>query len=105
MAKFKVGDKVRLIKGGGRFPLRGFENEKVYMVTSELKEQSHGYETYQILGFCSDFGYAKPEQLELVTPKYTKKQRIEALESQVEKQAEQIAELQSTIEKLREALA
>ena len=88
MANFKVGDKFRLISGGGEFPLNGAENGEIYTVISDLDHHHGGY-TYKTYKFYyndnENTAYARPEQMELVSQKPTKNQRISALESEVEK--------------------
>lgn len=61
---FQKGDKVRLISGGGDFPLRGFKNGETYEVVRNYCERSNGRHI-QVLGDI--YGYALPEQLEKVT--------------------------------------
>ena len=109
MTNFKIGDKVRIldvdsIKFGNEYWSNGDITEVIGF--------SAGDADYPILkriktDHSSWYNHITPDEyqyVEVVIEKQTKKQRIEALESQVEKQAEQIAILQYTIEKLREAL-
>lgn len=98
MTKFKVGDKVRAI---GESHGWGCVNRGDVGVVKKISQLSNEC--------LVDFPMQSPwtasfDVLELVE-RPTKKQRIEALEQTVEKQAEQIDELQSTIAKLRKALS
>ncbi|WP_139264008.1 hypothetical protein [Bacillus licheniformis] len=65
-AKFKKGAKVRLRSGGGETPLYGFENGKIYPVVD--KDYTHGCVEKKIQIECDwYYGYATPDQLELLT--------------------------------------
>jgi transcription antitermination factor NusG len=66
-ANFAEGDKVRLISGGGEYPLSGYENGKIYTVKSPKcrHDKTFGY-MVQLTGGSSAHGYAKPKQLEKV---------------------------------------
>ncbi|MCY8754790.1 hypothetical protein [Bacillus haynesii] len=65
-AKFKEGAKVRLKSGGGETPLYGFENGKVYTVVDN--DYTHGCVEKKIQIECDwYFGYATPDQLEIVS--------------------------------------
>jgi hypothetical protein len=67
-ANFVEGDKVRLISGGGEYPLSGYENGKIYTVKSPKCHhgKTFGY-MVQLTGGSAAHGYAKPKQLEKVT--------------------------------------
>jgi hypothetical protein len=67
-ANFAEGDKVRLISGGGEYPLSGYENGKIYTVKSPKCHhgKAFGY-MVQLTGGSAAHGYAKPKQLEKVT--------------------------------------
>jgi transcription antitermination factor NusG len=67
-ANFAEGDKVRLISGGGEYPLSGYENGKIYTVKSPKHHhgKTFGY-MVQLTGGSAAHGYAKPKQLEKVT--------------------------------------
>jgi hypothetical protein len=67
-ANFAEGDKVRLISGGGEYPLSGYENGKIYTVKSPKYHhgKTFGY-MVQLTGGSAAHGYAKPKQLEKVT--------------------------------------
>ncbi|MCR8983413.1 hypothetical protein, partial [Brevibacillus laterosporus] len=60
--QFKPGDKVRLVNGGGKLPLHGFENGGIYTVG--LREDDA---IVTIKRQDGKKGYAKPDQLEKVT--------------------------------------
>ncbi|MCI4129426.1 hypothetical protein [Bacillus haynesii] len=65
-AKFKKGAKVRLKSGGGETPLYGFENGKIYNVVDN--DYTHGCVEKKIQIECDCyFGYATPDQLELLS--------------------------------------
>lgn len=98
MAKFKVGDKVRAINASHGWGDVNRGDIGVVEKISQLGDKCW-------VDFPAQSSWtASFDVLELVE-KPTKKQRIEALERTVEKQAEQISELQSTISKLREVLS
>jgi hypothetical protein len=62
----KVGDEVRLLEGGGMFPLNGYENGEIYeVVDTDPKHPVEGVIKIYNPDF-HDYGYAKPEQLEVV---------------------------------------
>jgi transcription antitermination factor NusG len=64
---FKVGTKVRLIDGGDRFPLLGFESGEVYAVKTQKHKRLDDYgNTVRITDNNGRYGYAKPSQLEIV---------------------------------------
>ena len=65
-AKFKEGAKVRLLSGGGPYPLRGFENGKIYEVGYNNFDHPEG-KRIRIVGDAERFGYATPDQLEILT--------------------------------------
>lgn len=64
-AVLNVGDKVKLLDGGGRWPLYGFDNGKIYEV-SDLNP-GHMEGVVQLRDY--QYGYAFPEQLEKVEEK------------------------------------
>ncbi|WP_390184073.1 hypothetical protein [Bacillus amyloliquefaciens] len=65
-AKFKRGAKVRLLSGGGPYPLRGFENGKIYEVGYNNFDHPEG-KRIRIVGDAERFGYATPDQLEILS--------------------------------------
>jgi hypothetical protein len=67
-SKFKKGDKVRLVSGGGEYPLLGFYNGKVYEVDDNDCEHSEGPfgKLIRIVDKDGGPGYARPDQLERV---------------------------------------
>lgn len=84
MTKFKVGDKVRLLNGGGYYPLHGFKNGEVYKVAGKTSDTFSEDTRKRIKIKVNDYkGYALPENLELIESKPTKNQRIAALEKEV----------------------
>ncbi len=73
-ALFEDGAKVRLISGGGGYPLSGFEDGGIYEVESGGRSRGHWGEhcpdeVVRIVGGGVYQGFAKPEQLELVEAK------------------------------------
>ncbi|MBU8739758.1 hypothetical protein KM894_12120 [Bacillus licheniformis] len=65
-AKFKKGAKVRLKSGGGEKPLYGFENGKAYTVVDN--DYPHSRTEKKIQLECAwYYGFATPDQLELLT--------------------------------------
>lgn len=59
--EIKVGDKVRLLQGGGKFPLNGYENGGIYTV------QGVDYEgDFELSGGEVPQGYARPSSVELI---------------------------------------
>ncbi|MEK3813096.1 hypothetical protein [Bacillus sp. FSL R7-0685] len=68
-AKFKEGAKVRLLSGGGNYPLNGFENGKVYEVSdSNFDHKTRGKGIRIEGGDCFDrSGFAMPDQLEILS--------------------------------------
>ncbi|NRF01210.1 hypothetical protein HRF55_10440 [Bacillus subtilis] len=62
-AKFKEGDKVRLKSGGGKFPLNGYENGKVY----EVGYVCFPRDSIRIIGGNACQGFATPDQLEILS--------------------------------------
>ncbi|WP_204082517.1 hypothetical protein [Bacillus amyloliquefaciens] len=68
-AKFKEGDKVRLVSGGGAYPLNGFENGKVYEVSdNNFDHPSRGTLIRIEGGEClRGSGCATPDQLEILS--------------------------------------
>ncbi|WP_439197289.1 hypothetical protein [Bacillus velezensis] len=65
-AKFKEGAKVRLLSGGGEYPLNGFENGKIYEVLYNNFNHPKG-KRIRIADSTERFGYATPDQLEILT--------------------------------------
>lgn len=67
--QFAKGDKVRLINGGGEFPLLGFTNGEVYEVKTPKYDDHSCAPVVQITGGKSGrgIGYAKADQLEKVS--------------------------------------
>lgn len=61
--QFTVGDKVRLISGGGAFPLNGYDNGSVYEIADTNYAHDKGTRI-KIVGGRVTSGYATPEQLE-----------------------------------------
>src|SRR5690606_29610819 len=63
---FGKGDKVRLLSGGGRYPLNSFKDGKTYTVDNPHYEHGDGpkIEIRLESGFP---GYADPDQIEKVT--------------------------------------
>ncbi|MCY9132818.1 hypothetical protein MOF07_19480 [Bacillus spizizenii] len=62
-AKFKEGAKVRLLSGGGEFPLNGYENGKVY----EVGYVCFPRDRIRIIGGNACQGFATPDQLEILS--------------------------------------
>ncbi|WP_207119817.1 hypothetical protein [Bacillus velezensis] len=65
-AKFKEGAKVRLLSGGGDYPLSGFENDKIYEVLYNNFNHPKG-KRIRIADSTEGFGYATPDQLEILS--------------------------------------
>jgi hypothetical protein len=66
-SQFAKGEKVRLISGGGKYPLNGYVNGEIYEVDTPLYD-SHRYgPVVKIVGGSIPVGYAKPEQLAKLT--------------------------------------
>ncbi len=63
--KFEVGEKVRLISGGGRESLHGYETDGIYTVVEPVSSFGNG--KVVITGGVQSVGYAKPDQLEKVS--------------------------------------
>ncbi|MGG0793134.1 hypothetical protein ABE137_03780 [Brevibacillus laterosporus] len=70
--QFKPGDKVRLVSGGGRFPLLGFVNGGIYTVIQNKVMGDDGEYRASIQDQDGLEGYAKPDQLEKVTDEEAK---------------------------------
>lgn len=68
-AKFKKGAKVRLLSGAGDFPLKGFENGKIYEVSdNNFDHPSRGKRIRIEGGDClRGSGCATPDQLEILS--------------------------------------
>lgn len=67
-AKFKKGDKVRLLSGGGAYPLNGFENGKIYEVFDNNFDHKRGKRIRIEGGDClGGFGFSTPDQLEILS--------------------------------------
>ncbi|WPS88804.1 hypothetical protein SMD22_07585 [Brevibacillus halotolerans] len=65
--QFEPGDKVRLVSGGGAFPLYGFENDGIYTVAQNRVRTDAGESRVSIQDQDGLEGYAKPDQLEKLT--------------------------------------
>ncbi|MEC1707402.1 hypothetical protein P9E09_07010 [Bacillus mojavensis] len=63
-AKFKEGAKVRLLSGGGEFPLNGFKKGGVYEVEGRSRLDLN---LIRIVGGDAPQGYATPDQLEIIS--------------------------------------
>ncbi|MEG7333277.1 hypothetical protein [Bacillus sp. 0102A] len=80
-AKFKKGAKVRLLSGGGENPLNGFENGKIYEVTDNNFDHTRGKRIRLDGGDClGGFGFATPDQLEILSEEEAAKLEREAAE-------------------------
>ncbi|WP_342493967.1 hypothetical protein [Bacillus sp. FSL R5-0447] len=69
-AKFKKGAKVRLVSGAGDFPLKGFENGKIYEVSDNNFDHPSRGTLIRIEGGAIPFngsGCATPDQLEILS--------------------------------------
>ncbi|AHM66907.1 hypothetical protein PPSQR21_032680 [Paenibacillus polymyxa SQR-21] len=66
-SQFAKGEKVRLISGGGEYPLNGYDNGEIYEVDTPLYEPHDHGAVIQIVGGDIPYGYAKPEQLAKLT--------------------------------------
>ncbi|MEC2215082.1 hypothetical protein [Bacillus velezensis] len=69
-AKFKKGAKVRLLSGAGDYPLKGFENGKIYEVSDNNFDHPRRGKRIRIEGGAIPFngsGCATPDQLEILT--------------------------------------
>lgn len=66
-SQFEKGEKVRLISGGGKYPLNGYDNGKIYEVDTPLYVSHDCGHVIQIVGGDVPYGYAKPEQLAKLT--------------------------------------
>ncbi|MED3230360.1 hypothetical protein [Bacillus velezensis] len=68
-AKFKKGAKVRLISGGGKFPLIGFENGEIYEVSDNNFDHPKRGKRIRIEGgdCLRGSGCATPDQLEILS--------------------------------------
>ncbi|MBT0952046.1 hypothetical protein KJK38_00170 [Bacillus velezensis] len=68
-AKFKKGAKVRLLSGGGDFPLKGFENGKIYEVSDNNFDHPRRGKRIRIEGgdCLRGSGCATPDQLEILS--------------------------------------
>jgi transcription antitermination factor NusG len=76
-AKFKEGDKVRLVSGGGNVPLYGFTNGEIYEVTN-ANYKHYGEGKIQL----DNSGYALPHQIEKLSA-----EEVEKIEAQAELEA------------------
>ncbi|MED4172606.1 hypothetical protein P4631_09175 [Halalkalibacterium halodurans] len=65
-SKFEKGDKVRIISGGGEFPLLGFHDGEICEVIDPYCMQHNG-DRIQITRNSVGIGYALPKQLEKVS--------------------------------------
>ncbi|AYK07739.1 hypothetical protein [Brevibacillus laterosporus] len=70
--QFEPGDKVRLVSGGGAFPLYGFENDGIYTVAQNRVRTDAGESRVSIQDQDDLEGYANPDQLEKATDKEAK---------------------------------
>ncbi|MGG4217539.1 hypothetical protein ABEW32_04815 [Paenibacillus jamilae] len=66
-SQFAKGEKVRLISGGGKYPLNGYANGEIYEVDTPLYEPHDHGAVIQLVGGDIPQGYAKPEQLAKLT--------------------------------------
>ncbi|WP_418134561.1 hypothetical protein ACNFKI_06395 [Bacillus velezensis] len=68
-AKFKRGAKVRLLSGGGKFPLIGFENGEIYEVSDNNFDHTKRGKRIRIEGgdCFRGSGCATPDQLEILS--------------------------------------
>lgn len=64
--QFAKGDKVRLVSGGGDYPLYGFKDGEIYEVYSPRHEHDHGTKV-QIVRADGKCGFANPDQLVKLT--------------------------------------
>ncbi|EMT54756.1 hypothetical protein I532_04090 [Brevibacillus borstelensis AK1] len=69
--QLKKGDKVRLMNGGGKFPLHGFQDGNIYEVVTPEYAHSRGTKV-QIVDGGGYKGYADPDQLVKVTEEEAK---------------------------------
>jgi hypothetical protein len=71
--QFAKDDKVRLVSGGGKYPLVGTENGNVYVVFDNDREHEDGKRIFiGRVGGSDGFAFAKPDQLEKVTESKSK---------------------------------
>jgi hypothetical protein len=73
---FVVGDKVRLLSGGGEFPLHGYEDGAVYTVENPKYNGHKRGPVVTITGGSVSQGFAKADQLEKVTEEAAKPARL-----------------------------
>ncbi|MBY0023795.1 hypothetical protein J2W97_000819 [Paenibacillus jamilae] len=66
-SQFAKGEKVRLVSGGGKYPLNGYDNGEIYEVATPLYNTHHEGAVVEIVGGSIPVGYAKPEQLAKLT--------------------------------------
>ncbi|MMZ45519.1 hypothetical protein D1872_71200 [compost metagenome] len=66
-SQFAKGEKVRLISGGGKYPLNGYDNGGIYEVDTPLYDTHRSGPVVKIVGGSIPVGYAKPEQLAKLT--------------------------------------
>ncbi|WP_338532618.1 hypothetical protein RBB83_17415 [Paenibacillus peoriae] len=66
-SQFAKGEKVRLISGGGEWPLVGYDNGGIYEVDTPLYDTHRSGPVIKIVGGGLSRGYAKPEQLAKLT--------------------------------------
>ncbi|MBN7743853.1 hypothetical protein JYA35_14805 [Bacillus velezensis] len=68
-AKFKEGAKVRLLSGGGAYPLNRFENGKIYEVSDNNFDHPRRGKRIRIKGghYFGGSGFATPDQLEILS--------------------------------------
>ncbi|KAF6658910.1 hypothetical protein ACT3XG_14900 [Paenibacillus polymyxa] len=66
-SQFAKGEKVRLINGGGEWPLVGYDDGEIYEVDTPLYDTHRSGPVIKIVGGDLSRGYAKPEQLAKLT--------------------------------------
>lgn len=66
-AQFGKGDKVRLLSGGGVFPLSGYENGEIYEVVNNDDDDGRVGRKIKLKGGNICQAFAEPHQLEKVT--------------------------------------
>lgn len=83
--QFAKGDKVRLISGGGEYPLNGFKNGEIYEARDNDDDHDHGKfgKLIEIETVSGKSGFARPDQLEKVS---------EAEAEEAEKQRPQVGD-------------
>ncbi|MDQ0174435.1 hypothetical protein [Bacillus chungangensis] len=66
-AQFKIGDRVRLLSGGGDAPLCGYRNGEVYTNNNCWPDAAPNDGLIELVGGDVPHGYAKPSQLQKVS--------------------------------------